>query len=594
MGEHVTTGTGDGLGIITLNRPEKINALTHGMVRTIAATLAGWREDREVRIVVLRGAGERGFCAGGDINGLPRIDHARAGRRTSWTSFRRVRPGPVIADLPQARRHLRGRAVHGRRRRPCRARGRAHRHPAVPGRHAGDPHRLLPRRRRHPPAGQAPGGSASTWADRTASMGAGDAIDPGFADFCAAQEAFADVLATLPDFAGMSAEEIAAGLEVLLGSTSPLSFTAAAAQRWIDPAFAPGTLAEILAALDASPYPRRGGGRRGDAGQLPDSLEIALRAIRAARAEDDLRTALEREHRIAAFLMTPGPGRGHPRPGHRQGPRPALVAGQPRGAGPHHGRRGRGRRGVAGGEFPLRRLRAGPAGADPGRVRRRHALAHGQRAGSARQRAPGQRVPAGGGAAAARAAGARGRGRSGWACGCGSWPTAASSTLDLKRVAMPFMEDVNQVVRQNTQLAVLHDDEVLVLERLSRPGSVVNQAYVAGRMPVHLTSMGMALLAFSPPRCWRGTWNATERCAPPTRPAPRARAHPPDRVRRLDGFIDTDTTGVAVPVLDRRGHALAVLAVVVPRGSDLLRPAVMALRTAARGISRGLGEMPPG
>ncbi|WP_345600425.1 penicillin-binding transpeptidase domain-containing protein, partial [Thermocatellispora tengchongensis] len=44
------------------------------------------------------------------------------------------------------------------------------------------------------------------------------------------------------------------------------------------------------------------------------------------------------------------------------------------------------------------------------------------------------------------------------------------------------------------------------------------------------------------------------------------------------------TTGVAVPVLDRRGHALAVLAVVVPRGSDLLRPAVMALRTAARGI----------
>ncbi|GAA3692113.1 IclR family transcriptional regulator [Arthrobacter ginkgonis] len=172
----------------------------------------------------------------------------------------------------------------------------------------------------------------------------------------------------------------------------------------------------------------------------------------------------------------------------------------------------------------------------------------------------------------------------------------ASSTLDLKRVAMPFMEDVNQVVRQNTQLAVLHDDEVLVLERLSRPGSVVNQASVAGRMPVHLTSMGLALLAFSPAPVLEGYLE---------RHGDRMRSSHPDLRRELahirqtgyaslEGFIDTDTTGVAVPVLDRRGHALAVLAVVVPRGSDLLRPAVMALRTAARGISRGLGEMPPG
>ena len=57
----------------------------------------------------------------------------------------------------------------------------------------------------------------------------------------------------------------------------------------------------------------------------------------------------------------------------------------------------------------------------------------------------------------------------------------------------------------------------------------------------------------------------------------------------LDGFIDTESTGAAVPILDSRGYAVAVLAVVVPRGSEILPAAIMALRTAARGISRALG-----
>jgi len=55
------------LGHITLNRPAAINSLNLAMVRAIAATLQAWASDPEVSVVALTGAGDRGFCAGGDI-----------------------------------------------------------------------------------------------------------------------------------------------------------------------------------------------------------------------------------------------------------------------------------------------------------------------------------------------------------------------------------------------------------------------------------------------------------------------------------------------------------------------------------------------
>jgi enoyl-CoA hydratase len=57
----------DGLGHITLDRPRAINALSHDMVRAVAAALDAWEHDDAVRAVLIDGAGERGLCAGGDI-----------------------------------------------------------------------------------------------------------------------------------------------------------------------------------------------------------------------------------------------------------------------------------------------------------------------------------------------------------------------------------------------------------------------------------------------------------------------------------------------------------------------------------------------
>lgn len=57
-------------GIITLNRPQAMNALTLEMVREMQAALDAWRDDPSVELVIVRGAGERGLCAGGDVISL--------------------------------------------------------------------------------------------------------------------------------------------------------------------------------------------------------------------------------------------------------------------------------------------------------------------------------------------------------------------------------------------------------------------------------------------------------------------------------------------------------------------------------------------
>ncbi len=58
------------VGLITLNRPKALNALTHGMVVAMKAKLEAWAADPAVACVAIKGAGERAFCAGGDIRAV--------------------------------------------------------------------------------------------------------------------------------------------------------------------------------------------------------------------------------------------------------------------------------------------------------------------------------------------------------------------------------------------------------------------------------------------------------------------------------------------------------------------------------------------
>lgn len=57
-------------GRITLNRPDTLNAMTYGMCTAIEAALDAWRDDDAVALVVIDAAGDKAFCAGGDIADL--------------------------------------------------------------------------------------------------------------------------------------------------------------------------------------------------------------------------------------------------------------------------------------------------------------------------------------------------------------------------------------------------------------------------------------------------------------------------------------------------------------------------------------------
>ena len=59
-----------GVARVTLSRPEALNALTLEMLVGLGEWLEAWRGDERVRVVVLRGAGDRAFCAGGDVRAL--------------------------------------------------------------------------------------------------------------------------------------------------------------------------------------------------------------------------------------------------------------------------------------------------------------------------------------------------------------------------------------------------------------------------------------------------------------------------------------------------------------------------------------------
>jgi len=68
--EDILFEVADGLAVVTLNRPAALNALTTEMIHRFHAQLDAWATDPAVRRVVVRGAGEKAFCAGGDIRAL--------------------------------------------------------------------------------------------------------------------------------------------------------------------------------------------------------------------------------------------------------------------------------------------------------------------------------------------------------------------------------------------------------------------------------------------------------------------------------------------------------------------------------------------
>ena len=79
-----------GVGRITLNQPKILNAFSFNMVRAIDPKLRAWADDPDIREVVITGAGDRAFCAGGDVRGLHEYSDNREKRLAHAADFFRA------------------------------------------------------------------------------------------------------------------------------------------------------------------------------------------------------------------------------------------------------------------------------------------------------------------------------------------------------------------------------------------------------------------------------------------------------------------------------------------------------------------------
>ena len=130
-----------------------------------------------------------------------------------------------------------------------------------------------------------------------------------------------------------------------------------------------------------------------------------------------------------------------------------------------------------------------------------------------------------------------------------------SPTLALRQAAMPFMEDIQQVLNQNVNLAVLDGWEALFVERLSRRG--LRGEPGAGRRPDAGPRVLRRAGADGPPAAVRSRRSTSTQFADPAGKVTAGRlsarcssetAH--QGFAQLAGVVDPDTWGIAVPVLD--------------------------------------------
>jgi enoyl-CoA hydratase/carnithine racemase len=103
MSEVVQSSIEDGVAVLTLNRPDRLNAWTAEMERSYFDLLAECGEGADVRVIVVTGAG-RGFCAGADMEELRSIgdgnlEAAARDRDTRPQAFPLSIPKPIIAAI---------------------------------------------------------------------------------------------------------------------------------------------------------------------------------------------------------------------------------------------------------------------------------------------------------------------------------------------------------------------------------------------------------------------------------------------------------------------------------------------------------------
>ena len=172
--------------------------------------------------------------------------------------------------------------------------------------------------------------------------------------------------------------------------------------------------------------------------------------------------------------------------------------------------------------------------------------------------------------------------------------TRQPTTRALRQVALPYLEELLELTRQNVQLAVRDGLAALYLERLMARDSVVVLAEQGRRLPLHATGVGLVLLAHGGPGLLAEVLATTpHKYLPATSTtegelAPRLAAIRREGLARTREEMTPGSASIAAPLRDGTGAVVAAMSVIVP-SADPFDPAhELAVRLAAAGISREL------
>ncbi|MFJ8962392.1 IclR family transcriptional regulator [Lentzea sp. NPDC102401] len=166
----------------------------------------------------------------------------------------------------------------------------------------------------------------------------------------------------------------------------------------------------------------------------------------------------------------------------------------------------------------------------------------------------------------------------------------------LREAALPFLEDLSRITRENVQLAVREGTEVVFVERIASSGAVPVLTRVGDRFALTVTGVGLVLLAHAPVEVQEEVLSE-----PITRYTAKT-VTDPAQVRRMladvrsNGFsisdrqVTMDALSVGAPIRDRQGEVVAAVSLVVRHGSTTSHALAPLVRTSAQAISRALSN----
>ena len=183
----------------------------------------------------------------------------------------------------------------------------------------------------------------------------------------------------------------------------------------------------------------------------------------------------------------------------------------------------------------------------------------------------------------------------GYLVGIRLWEISARSPRGsgLRDISMPFLQDLYEATQQHVQLAVLDGDDALLVEKISGRRAVPTIGRAGGRLPLHASGIGKAILAHADPRLQeRLLAGPLPRFTPRTVTAGRELRAVLAQIRREQTAYCHEelTAGVvscAAPILCPDPPIVAAVSVVVTAGTNVSMLAA-AVRTAANGITREL------